>query len=358
MRNKMLKMLAAVAVIVLVCVQAFSKPQQNTRTTPRRANSLVLGASTPVSTPKATSSSTKNAFGKLPLRFEKNQGQSDQRVQYTARGGGYTLFLTGTEAIFRLNPPHTNPLKARYVGRNRSRKILAKQVQQASFVLMKLSDANSAPKIEAANMLPGTVNYLIGNDPRKWHTKVPTFGTVRYTGVYPGIDLVYYGNQRKLEYDFVVNPGGDPKKIAFEFDGATGVALSPAGDLKMDSAAGKLTARKPAVYQNQEGQRKPIDGKFVRREGNKIGVELGNYDPTKPLVIDPILDFSSYLGGSGDEVANAIAVDSQGFSYVTGDTTSVDFPTSGTSLSSAPGGTTISFVTKMNQTGTALVYST
>ncbi len=358
MKNKALKIVAAVAVIVLVCVGAFPKPQQNVRAATKRVNSPVLSTPTPASTPKGASSSAKNTFGRLPLRFEKNQGQSDPQVQYIAKGAGYTLFLTSTEAVFRLNPPRSNPLKARLVGRNRSRKFGVGLVKQAPLVRMRLSGANISPNIEAANMLPGTVNYLIGNDPKKWHTKVPTFGTVQYTGVYPGIDLVYYGNQRKLEYDFVVNPGGDPKKIAFEFDGATGVALSPAGELKMDSAAGKLTARKPAVYQNQGGQRKPIDGKFVRREGNKIGVKLGNYDPTKPLVIDPILDFSSYLGGSGDEVANAIAVDSQGFSYVTGDTTSVDFPTSGTSLSSAPNGTTISFVTKMNQTGTALVYST
>jgi hypothetical protein len=358
MKNKALKIVAAVAVIVLVCVGAFPKPQQNVRAATKRVNSPVLSTSTPISTPKGASSSAKNAFGKLPLRFEKNQGQSDPQVQYVAKGAGYTLFLTSTEAVFRLNPPRSNPLKARQVGRNRPRKIRVGQVKQAPLVRMRLSGANVTPKIEAANLLPGTVNYLVGNDPKKWHTKVPTYGTVQFSGVYPGIDLVYYGNQRKLEYDFVVNPGGDPKKIAFEFDGATGVALSPAGDLKMDSAAGKLTAKKPAVYQAQGGQRKPVDGKFVRREGNKIGVELGNYDPTKPLVIDPILDFSSYLGGSGDEEANAIAVDSQGFSYVAGDTTSVDFPTSGTSLSSAPNGTTISFVTKMNQTGTALVYST
>ena len=360
MKNKALKIVAVVAVIVLVCVGAFPKPQQNVRTATKRVNSPVLSTSTPISTPKGASSSAKNAFGKLPLRFEKNQGQSDPQVQYIAKGAGYTLFLTSTEAVFRLNPPRSNPLKARQVGRNRSRKIGVGQVKPAPLVRMRLSGANSSPNIEAANMLPGTVNYLIGNDPKKWHTKVPTYGTVQFSGVYPGIDLVYYGNQRQLEYDFVVNPGGDPGNIAFEFEGAMDVALSSSGDLSLDSPAGKITARKPSLYQVVNGQRAAVEGAFVARQGRKFGVEVKNYDHTKPLVIDPVLVYSSYLSGSGDgDLAMGVAVDSQGCAYITGYGNTVDFPTVGTSLSAAPPtGNLLAFVSKLNQNGTELVYST
>lgn len=359
MKNKNLKILAAMAMIVLVCVEAFSKPQQNTRTAPKRANSSVLGASAPISTPKGASSA-KNAFGNLPLRFEKNQGQSDPQVQYIARGAGYTLFLTGTDAVLRLNPPHSNPLKAPQVGRNRSRKMDAKQLKHPSLIRMKLSGANIAPKIEAANKLPGAVNYLIGNDPKKWHTGVPTFGSVQYSGIYPGIDVVYYGNQRQLEYDFVVNPGGDPGNIAFEFEGAMDVALSSSGDLSLDSPAGEITARKPSLYQVVNGQRAAVEGAFVARQGRKFGVEVKNYDHTKPLVIDPVLVYSSYLGGSGDgDLAMGVAVDSQGCAYITGFGSAVDFPVVGTSLSAAPPtGNLLAFVSKLNQNGTELVYST
>jgi hypothetical protein len=299
----------------------------------------------------------KNPYGKLPLRFEKNQGQTDSQVQFLARGGGYTLFLTPTEAVFVLRPSPPNQPEFLRRGKRDRRKLQTPRRNKASVLRMKLS-GGSASSFEGANRLPGTVNYLIGRNPAKWYTAIPAFSSVQVSAVYPGIDMVYYGNERQLEYDFVVKPGADPTKIAFEFEGADGMSLGETGEVRVDSAAGRLTIRKPSIYQMEKGVRKPVDGKFVMRDGRSVGVELNSYDHAKSLVIDPVLAYSTYLGGSDQDLADGIAVDTQGNAYVAGYTASVDFPTIGASLSAPPNGTAVAFVSKLNQTGTGFFYST
>jgi hypothetical protein len=357
MKIKVLQVLALSAIVTLVWGEssnAFPEPQQ-------QAGSQLPAKQAPrkVMTPLANVAlMDKNSYGQLPMQFEKNQGQTDSRVQFLARGGGYTLFLSPEEAVFSLRPPKLEKERTLRAGRKGKRQLQSLQPKKASVLRMKLADGNRAPIFEGTDQLPGSVNYLIGKDPSKWQVGIPVFTGVRVLNVYPKIDMVYYGNSRQLEYDFVVNPGADPSRIAFEFQGATGVSLAETGEVQIDSQAGRVTIHKPSIYQMEHGLKKVIDGNFAMRDGRKVGVEVKNYDRTKPLVVDPVLAYSTYLGGSGQDSANDIAVDSQGYAYVTGDTSSVDFPTVSPAISSVPNGTTIGFVSKLNQTGTALVYST
>jgi hypothetical protein len=308
----------------------------------------------------AQAPASKIPYGKLPLRFEKNQGQTDSQVHFLARSGSYTLFLTSSEAVFVLTPPGTSHPEFLRRGKRDQRKIQAAQGKKTSVLRMKLSGGNVTPAIEGVSRLPGTVNYLIGRNRNKWHPGIPTFGSVRVSEAYPGVDMLYYGNERQLEYDFVVKPGADPTKIAFEFEGADGVSLGETGEVRIDSRAGRLTVRKPSIYQMEKGVRKPIDGKFVMRDGRSVRVEMNSYDHTKSLVIDPVLAYSTYLGGSNQDLARGIAVDAQGNAYVAGYTDSVDFPAIGSSLAPPPTAnqTSIAFVSKLDQSGTGVFYST
>ena len=298
------------------------------------------------------------SFGAIPLHFEENHGQADAHVQYIARGNGYTVFLTPQEAVFALRAGHPGQTASNKKRFSRFARPDHGAPQKISVMRMKLSGANAFPAVLPADKLPGVVNYFLGRDSRKWRTGIPTYSKVQYLDVYSGIDMVYYGRQNQLEYDFVVNPGADPNKIAFSFEGATSIAMATSGEMNLDSPAGRLTAQKPSIYQVNAGKRKQVSGNFVKRDAYTIGVDVKNYDRTKPLIIDPVLSYSTYLGGSSVDEGDAIAVDAQGNAYIAGDTTSIDFPISGTSVSPAPSGTTIAFVSKLNSPGTALVYST
>jgi Beta-propeller repeat len=292
---------------------------------------------------RKTRARVSEAYGRLPIRFEENAGQAGAEVKFLARGGGYNLFLTQSEAVLRLP-------------RLRSRS----DADAQSVVRMKLIGADPAPRMEGLDRLPGRSNYLIGRDESRWRRNVASFAKVRYRSVYPGIDLIYYGNQRQLEYDFVVAPGADHQMIRLGFDGADQIEIDAQGDLVLQTDNGEVRQRKPLAYQEADGVRQEIASHYVLKGNREVGFELGEYDRTRPLVIDPVLAYYTYLGGSFTEFTGSIAVDGAGNAYVAGITFSSDFPTADP-LQPNPGGDNDQgdvFVTKLNREGTALVYST
>jgi hypothetical protein len=322
----------AVAVAVAVLMPAQAVPTSLTRT------------------PKLVES-----IGKLPLRFERNQGQLDKRAEFIARGPGYTLFLGDNEAVFTLQGP------SRVTGADPVRSAGAEH--QSAVMRMQLLGADQAARPVGVEELPGKSNYYVGNDPAKWRTHVPAYGKVKYQGIYPGIDLVYYGNQRQLEYDFVVSPGADPKAIRLaivETTDSQPTAQTPwnidgQGDLVARSGEDEVRFHKPVVYQSAaDGRRIPVEGQFLLSRTGEVSFDVTKYDHGKPLVIDPTLAYSTFLGGSADEAANGLAVDASGNIYLTGSTTSADFPT--VPLQS-PAGSGDCFVAKISADGSALDYA-
>ena len=293
------------------------------------------------------------AYGKLPLHFEANRGQTHRDVRFLARGAGYSLFLTPTEAVLTLIKPE--PLARKRAARGSSR---PRGPVTGVVLRMTLAGANPDPRVTGLEELPGKANYFIGNDTAKWRTDVPTYAKVHYQEVYPGIDLVYYGKQRELEYDFVVRPGADPSAIALRLTGADKVEVDVQGDLVLHTAAGPIRQQKPFIYQEVGGVRKEIPGGYVLKGEQHVGFKVAAHDARRPLVIDPILSYSTYLGGSGEDRSHAIAVDAAGNAYVTGVTLWPDFPTTAGAFQTSFGGGFHAFVTKLNPTGSALVYST
>ena len=275
------------------------------------------------------------SYGQLPLHFEPNVGQTDGRVRFLARGGGMTAFFTDAETVMVL-------------GRT-----------EQTVVRMKLEKAGKPRHVAGVEKLPGITNYFIGNDPAKWRTDVPHFARIQYEGVYPGIDLVWYGNQRQLEYDFVVAPGADAKQIEVAYEGVESVGVESNGDLILRTALGEVRQQKPRVYQEIGGKRVDVGARYALVAHNRVGFELAGYDRKRELRIDPVvLLYSTYLGGSGDDEAQAIAVDGTGSAYVTGSTTSTNFPTQSPSQGTFQGGSSDVFVTKLASAGNALLYST
>ena len=292
-------------------------------------------------------------YGKLPLRFEANRGQTDSRVQFVSRGSGYTLFLTSGEAVLTLAKPAAK--------QNSQDHVLGSARDGASrqaVVRLQLSGANPQPAVTQEDELPTRSNYFIGSDPAKWRTNVPNYGRVRYHNVYPGVDLVYYGNQGQLEHDFVVAPGTDPRVVTLVVRGARRLQLESSGDLAVHTTGGDLRLLKPEIYQVVDGARRKIPGKYWLEGGNKVGFQIASFDRRRQLVIDPVLLYSTYLGGNGRDGAGGIAVDSSGNAFVVGETMSTNFPTTTGAYQTALAGSANVLVTKLNATGTALVYST
>ncbi len=307
----------------------------------------------------------------LPLAFEPNQGQAAKPVEFLARAPHLSLFLTPSEAIITLNNglsqgssrlSHMTMVAAGATTAPRA------SVPTPTTLQMRFIGANQAGTFEGAERLAGISNYFINNDPRKWQTKVPTFAKVKYRSVYPGIDLVYYGNGREIEYDLVLAPGADLRHVRLGFESVDQLRIERNGDAVLYIGRDRLLLRKPVVYQKIDGARKQIDGSYVLLpsahpcgpSGNvapTLGLRVATYDHRIPLVVDPILLYSTYLGGTSTDVANAIAIDSSGNNYIAGLTCSANFPTVEPAQGSLKGACN-AFVTKLNSTGTVAIYST
>ena len=276
------------------------------------------------------------SFGNIPLYFEANAGQVDDQVHYMARGQGYSLYLTGDEAVLALRQPGGDT---------------------GEVVQMQLLGVNPKPVITGLEPLPGKVNYFIGNDPTQWRTNITTYAKVRYQDIYPGIDLVYYGNQRELEYDFIVYPGADPGQISLSFDGALELQLADEGSLLIQTPSGVIEQKHPIIYQEILGERHPVDGRYQIIGNQTIHFALGAYNTAYPLIIDPILVYATYLGGTASDAIFDLAVDSIGNVYVTGNTYSLDFPTTAGAWSTSMDGPEDIFIVKLDSSGSNLIYA-
>jgi uncharacterized repeat protein (TIGR01451 family) len=322
-------------------------------------------------------------YGQLPLSFEANQGQTDGRVRFLARGEGYTLFLTSQEAVLALQKSEgegqqDRELKAsqelivdRYTLFNDRSPMATERAKGPdgpqltnTTLQMKLVGANPKARVKGIDELPGKSNYFIGNDRKKWRTNIATYAKVRVEDVYPGVDLVYYGNRGQLEYDFVVRPGADPSTVKLALVSPASLAkIDVEGDLVVQADGGEVRFHRPVIYQPSSADKREgttektlIAGGYTIDGQKEVAFAIGDYDRTKPLVIDPVLAYSTYLGGSGDDFGNGIAIDSTGNAYVAGQTASTDFPLASPMQAANKGSN--AFISKLSADGSALVYST
>ncbi|MEO8426346.1 MAG: SBBP repeat-containing protein [Verrucomicrobiota bacterium] len=348
------------------------------------------------------------AFGELPLSFEANQGTAADK-QFQARGQGYLLSLAPNEAVLTLR---TAAEQNGWKNENAGEPFPNIPKLTCATVRMKLIGANSCATAEPLNKLEGKINYFLGNDPAKWRTNISTYAKVKFQEVYPGVDWICYGNQRQFEYDFVVAPGADPNAIVLRVEGASQLEVAASGELVIETQAGEIRQHKPIIYQQVDGAKRRVPGGYQQIDRQTVCFQVGQYDATKPLVIDPILVYSilvgadnevdvgmsiavdsagnayifgqaartndvpttdifitklkpdgtgivygTYLGGGDVELAGGIAVDEGGNAYVTGTTKSADFPTS-LPMQSKLRGPTDAFVCKLNPAGNGFVFST
>jgi hypothetical protein len=303
-------------------------------------------------------------FTNLPVAFEPNLGQTDPQVKYLARGNGYTLFLTPSEAVLTLAPEKTQATKQK--SSNRFARFAKSPMMSrnspaagtvGAVIRMQVAGGDPHTQIAGTEDLPGISNYFVGKNPGNWRTNVPHYARVGYRDIYPGVNLAFHGAQQQLEFDFVVAPGADPAPIGLQFSGAERIVTDAAGNLILASSAGDLRLHKPVAYQEYQGARRLVDARFVV-EGKRVGFVLGNYDRSRELVIDPTLSYSTNLGGTLEDDGLGIAVDASGNAYVTGETASTNFPPAGTQFQSSNAGSFDVFVTKIAANGSSLIYST
>ena len=304
------------------------------------ANAQSHNSQTSVPSNKANVTRIRAAYAQLPLTFEQNQGQTDSQVKFLAHGNGYGLFLTQNAAVLSLQQ-------------------MTAGKQQKAVLNMQLVGAKGNSTIAGVDRLPGTSSYFIGNDPTQWHRNIPQYGRVQYEGVYPGVDLIYYGNQGKLEYDFRLAAHSNPDLLKLHFSGADDLKIAENGDLVIATKAGDVHLQAPQVYQQFGNTRREVSSRYVLSADNNIQFSLGNYDRTRELVIDPVLTYSTYVGGTGSEscsailgTANAIsgcpaiAADPIANIYIAGISNSADFPNPMTSPTKT--GTANVFIAKIN----------
>lgn len=311
--------IARTVALILIVATSCSAQQRPVRAGFSANNATVNAAPTPYSS---------------PLFFERNKGQATPDVSFLSRGRGYSAFLTAGNLILALRAPGENagssPTETRLTTHRPTIHELARlarsQSRSVSTFGISLIGSNAAPAVSGEISLPTKVNYFIGRDPKRWRTNVETFAKIRYRNVYPGIDLVYYGNGGRIEYDFELAPGADARKIRFAVQGADKMRLDAAGNLVLSKAGSEITLQIPSLYQSVNGRRRQVQGTYTLDGENTVGFAVGNYDSARPLVIDPVLIYSTYLGASGDDFGQAIGVDLNGDAYVSGITDSPDFP--------------------------------
>jgi Abnormal spindle-like microcephaly-assoc'd, ASPM-SPD-2-Hydin/Beta-propeller repeat len=334
----------------------------------------VTAAGAAVAPKHPSSASSSFHYASLPLAFERNRGQTNSTVKFLARGSGYALFLTGNEAVMSLERSAANSHQ-QFSAARFSRPGAQQGDVQRDVLHLRWVGSNPAPRIEGLAREPGRSNYLIGSNPAKWVRNVPSYSRVECHDIYPGIDLFYFGNQLELEFDIDLAPGADPGSLRLEITGQNDhpakVRINSDGALIVQTRAGDVRFMKPVAYQSGGGSGKGkhfLAASYVIGRGGQVGFEVSGYDPMKPLVIDPVLSYSTYLGGTDYNYATGIAVDASGYTYITGHTSSVDFPISGgvqgvfaggscdTEVNTAP--CFDAFVSKLNPQGTGLIYST
>lgn len=300
----------------------------------------------------ATLTRHESDLSQLPLQFEANEGQADAEARFVAHGSGYNVFLTPREASLALSPQRPG--------------------QPPAVVSLQFVGAAAEPPLVGEGRLPGVVNYYLGRDPSRWHTGIPTYRQVRYRGLYPGIDLLFFGTGGQLEHDFVIAPGADTDAIRLRVRGADAVEVEATGDLLLSVDGGaQVRLLRPFIYQEVDGARLPIAGGYLLHGEGQFGYRVTAYDPGLPLVIDPVLSYATYLGGSGDESGYDVALDSAQNMVVVGRTNSTDLPLMNPWQPEFGGGGVAcpsdeapyrlcydAFVAKLNVTGTALVYAT
>lgn len=291
----------------------------------------------------------------LPMAMEPNQGQTGKEVKFLSRGRGYGFFLTVDEAVLALHNGQSS-----FGGQGQS--ATKPQPSPITGILrMKLLGSNPNPKVIGLNKLPGKSNYFIGKDPANWRTDVPNYAKVAERGVYPGIDLIYYGNHQQLEYDFVLAPGANPKSIRLAINGARSLHINSNGDLIVGLENGHVMLHKPEIYQISEGMKEPVSGGFILQGTHEVAFNIGEYNPNRALVVDPVLSYSTYLGGSSIDAANGIAVAPDNTAFIAGGTFSSDFPTVHPLQTNKGGGADFpqdAFVSKISADGSTLLYST
>lgn len=318
---------------------------------------------------KANLSAIRSSYGAVPLSFEPNVGQAGPSIDFVSHGPNYTLLLSGNRAMIDLeqerviaNDPTLSKMDAKTLRKFEASKYFRvssrfRKAKKSLRVEIRLPGANTGTKAMALDELPGKSNYFVGNDRRKWRAGVPNYRRIRYSSIYPGIDLVYYGSRHQLEFDFVVAPNADPSSIALTFDPSQRVRIARDGALEFGTRRDGISLGRPSIYQIDGQRKRLVQGGFVLRNDGTIGIDVAAYDKGKPLIIDPVLAYSTYLGGNNVNYGEDIAVDSTGAAYIGGTTLSTNFPLAN-NYSSTSNSNGMAFVAKLDPTGSTLLYST
>ncbi len=338
----------SVSLLLVLAVFTNCLPIMGHSFTLRRIPKTAVKTSTSKTADEKTTARINDLYKKLPMSFESNKGQATSRVKFLARGRGYGLMLSSSETVLVLDKND---------GSNRAQK---GKRSATTAVSIKLQNANSNPRLIGLDQLSGKTNYFIGNDPTKWQTEIPNYARVKYEDVYPGIDMVYYGTEGQLEYDLVVAPGANPGLIRLGYKGAQSLSISKTGDLIISIDGGSLQQHKPIAYQFIAGRRKGIPSSYVITDKNRVRIAVGSYDSSKELIIDPVITYSTYLGGSRNDRAWSVAMDNSGNAYVAGETLSTNFPVANAMQPFHSGSSDYpdAWVTKLDSTGTTRIYST